>query len=93
MKQGLLFMLGEGVPEDFVLAHMWFILSSANGLEEAGKQRDIVAKWMTSEQVAKAQRLAREWKPNKGSNKESKTSDHDFNSSPPSVKPATRSIF
>jgi len=57
------------------------------------RNRDVIEKNMMPAQVAEAQKLAREWKPNKGSNKESKTSGHDFNSSPPSVKPATRSIF
>ena len=34
-----------------------------NGFDEAAKNRDLIAKEMTPEQIAEAQRLAREWKP------------------------------
>ena len=52
---------GEGVPQDYTLAHMWFNLAGASGLEEAHGTRDTVAKLMTPAQIAEAQRLAREW--------------------------------
>jgi hypothetical protein len=46
---------------------MWFNLSSAGscGIEQehAAERRDSVAKKMTRQQIAEAQRLAREWKP------------------------------
>ena len=54
---------GLVVPQDFVLAYMWFNLAAAQGDENAGKTRDQVASRMTPEQIAEAQRLAREWKP------------------------------
>ena len=54
---------GQGVPQDYVLAHMWLNLAVAQGNDDAKAARDIVAKRMTSEQIAEAQRLAREWKP------------------------------
>jgi hypothetical protein len=34
--------------------------------KNAAEVRDIVAKYMTPQQVAKAQKLAREWKPTTG---------------------------
>jgi TPR repeat protein len=52
---------GWGVPKDYVLAHMWWNLAAAQGDEEAVKNRDIAAGMMTPAQIAKAQRLAREW--------------------------------
>ena len=56
---------GVGVPQDHVLAHMWFNLSAAQGddPQQAGKYRDSMAGKMTPDQLAEAQRLAREWKP------------------------------
>jgi TPR repeat protein len=54
---------GEGVPKDYVLAHMWVNFAAAQGHEKAKKFLDYLAKRMTSEQIAEAQRLAREWKP------------------------------
>ncbi len=54
---------GLGVAQDLVQAHMWFNLAGTQGDKEATKNRDIIAKLMTSAQIAEAQRLAREWKP------------------------------
>ena len=54
---------GRGVVQDEVLAHLWFNLSVAQGNQEAAKNRDIVARRMTPAQLAQAQKLAREWKP------------------------------
>jgi hypothetical protein len=48
---------------DYALAHMWFNLAAAQGLEPAAKARDDVAKLMTPAQLAEAQKLAREWRP------------------------------
>ena len=54
---------GQGVTQDYVLAHMWFNLSAAQGDADATKNRDRVAGKMTPARIAEAQRLAREWKP------------------------------
>ncbi len=58
---------GGGVPQDRVAAHMWLDLAAAqsSGFEWdfSVKLRDDVAAGMTPEQIAEAQRLAREWKP------------------------------
>lgn len=54
---------GKGVPQDYVLTHMWVTLAAAQGYEKAKKNRDKAAKRMTSEQISEAQRRAREWKP------------------------------
>ena len=60
---GNMYSKGEGVPQDDVLAYMWFNLAVAQGIDVAKANRDDVATRMTSEQIAEAQRLAREWKP------------------------------
>ena len=63
LNLGVMFANGDGVPQDYVLAHMWSNLAAGNGQEGAGMNRDMIAREMTSQQVAKARRLAREWKP------------------------------
>jgi len=61
----LLYENGEGVPQDYVQAHMWTNLAVAQSFGEARdrreRNRDIIAAKMTAEQVVEAQRLAREW--------------------------------
>jgi uncharacterized protein len=59
---------GRTVPQDYVQAHKWFNLagSGAASSEEALRDRAVharerVAAAMTPEQIAEAQRLAREW--------------------------------
>ena len=58
---GLMYANGDGVPQDYVLAYMWWNLAAAQGLENAQKNKDLVEKQMTREQIAEAQRLSREW--------------------------------
>ena len=53
---------GRGVPKDDVLAHKWFNLAAARGHENAWRARDRLAARMATDQLADAQRLAREWK-------------------------------
>ena len=52
---------GRGVPQDFVLAHMWFNIVAGSGGKLGGLSRDVIARQMTPAQIAEAQRLAREW--------------------------------
>jgi uncharacterized protein len=54
---------GRGVPKNIVTAHMWLILSSAEGVRYALKARELNEQEMSLAQVAEAQKLAREWKP------------------------------
>ena len=56
---------GKGTTKDLVLAHMWYNLASANQYfhDVAADNRNRVAARMTSAEVARAQRLARDWKP------------------------------
>ena len=59
---GVLYWNGQGVPQDIVLAYMWFSLAAAHE-PDAVEERDLAASQMTSDEIAEAQRLAREWKP------------------------------
>jgi TPR repeat protein len=68
LNLGVMYLQGEGAPKDYVSAYMWFNLAAAaipavEFPNVAAAYRDEVAEKMTSEQVAEAQRLAREWKP------------------------------
>jgi TPR repeat protein len=51
---------GRGVIQDNVYSHMWFNVSASNGNSDALNNRNDVAKEMTKEQIAEAQKLARE---------------------------------
>jgi TPR repeat protein len=64
---GLSYAEGEGVSLDMVSAHVWLNLAAARFLasdvriRSATRARDLVASKMTPEQLAEAQRRAREW--------------------------------
>jgi uncharacterized protein len=62
---GVMYESGIGMPPDDVLAHMWLSLAAAQRNGDAAKLRDSLARIMTPDQIAEAQRLAREWKPTK----------------------------
>ena len=51
---------GQGVRPNPVAAYMWFSLSAAAGDGVAAEMRNLVAQRLAPEQVAEAQRLARE---------------------------------
>ena len=59
---GVFYDNGLGVPQDYVTAHMWFNLAAARRNRDAERDRDKIAAQMTPEQIAEAQKLAREWK-------------------------------
>jgi len=59
-RLGSLYFKGTGVPQDYVLAYMWFNLAAANGLDSAVSRRFDVAGLMTTGQIAEAQARTRE---------------------------------
>lgn len=70
---GLMYEGGKGVPRDHVRAHMWFNLAAARIPAAEGdirartiRNRDRVARLLSPDALARAQRLAREWKPGAG---------------------------
>ena len=58
---GYAYSFGEGVLQDYKLAPMWWNIAAIDGNETASKNREIIAKQMSSEDVSKAQDMAREW--------------------------------
>jgi len=57
---GSMYSQGQGVVQDYVKAHSWYNLSAVSGHAIAIENRDRVAKLMTPQQVADAQKLARD---------------------------------
>lgn len=57
---GNLYAQGQSVLQDYGRAHIWFNLATANGHERGSENRDNVPEKMTSDQIAEAQKMARE---------------------------------
>lgn len=65
-RLGLCYSKGTGVAKDYVQAYMWLNLAAAKGDERSGDARLNMAsaeRFLTPEQIAEGQRLAREFKP------------------------------
>jgi hypothetical protein len=60
---GVMYTEDRGVPQDYVRAHMWFNLAATKGDKDVVKNRDIVARNMSPAEIARAQELARDFKP------------------------------
>jgi hypothetical protein len=67
---GRMFREGLGVTQDYIQAHMWFNIAGANNGQDAISKhhsktarelRNNIANKMTSDQISKAQKLAKEW--------------------------------
>lgn len=58
---GLMYCIGRGVDRDYVAAHKWFNLAALKGSTEAKKYRSEIALEMSPDEIAEAQRLARDW--------------------------------
>jgi TPR repeat protein len=66
---GLAYAKGEGVEQDNVKAHMWFNIAASRFPSDSANRnlaisnREAIAQKLTPEELAEAQRLAREWTP------------------------------
>jgi TPR repeat protein len=60
-KLGLIYSTGQGGAIDLVQAHMWFNLAAVRGLDAAKEYRQEISAQMSKDEVAEAQRRAREW--------------------------------
>lgn len=58
---GILYSAGGEIPADYVSAHKWFNIAAARGNKEALRLRREVAAEMSDDQIASAQRAARDW--------------------------------
>lgn len=56
---------GEASDQDNVLAYMWSHIAASSGLADAQKRCDLVARWMTEDQIAEAERMSMEWRSKK----------------------------
>ncbi len=68
LNLGVAYASGRGVAKDPVEAYRWFNLAAATADDDvtrdnAARNRDAIAQTMTREEIARAQALAREWKP------------------------------
>lgn len=60
-RVGLVYSTGSGVATDYVLAHKYFNLAALRGYEAAKQSRRELSEYMSSEEIAEAQKSAREW--------------------------------
>tara|TARA_R110000782_G_scaffold265549_1_gene359353 strand:- start:1788 stop:2156 length:369 start_codon:yes stop_codon:yes gene_type:complete len=59
VKLGFYYAFGMGVSKDFLQAHMWMNLAAVSGDKGAPKARDTIVAKMTSQQITKAQAMAK----------------------------------
>ncbi len=55
---GLMYYKGQGVPQNYKLAYVWESLAAAQGNKEAAKERNLIEKRLTPQQLSEAQDLA-----------------------------------
>jgi predicted helicase len=60
---GMMSFNGEGTSKNNILAYKWFSIVSANGYGDADKLKSILEKTMSLSQIAKAEDMAKNWKP------------------------------
>ena len=59
---GRMYAMGRGVIKDYVQAHFWFNIAATNGGDEQSKKNRVRAEtFMTAADIARAQKLAKEW--------------------------------
>ena len=61
LQLGLSYSVGRDVDVDLIEAHKWFNLAALRGNEDAKLHRLEIACDMSKDDIARAQRLAREW--------------------------------
>lgn len=59
----MMYVRGHGVLQDFVEAYKWFRLSARQGNVAAPRNLERTAQLMDAEEIARAERLARNWTP------------------------------
>jgi len=58
---GMTYATGQSVPVDFITAHKWFNIAALKGSTEAVRLRREIAAEMSEDDIAAAQRAARDW--------------------------------
>jgi len=67
---GMMYSTGRSVPIDYVSAHKWFNLAAMTGNGDAIRLRREIAAEMTADEIAAAQRAARDWMRTRDANPE-----------------------
>ncbi len=62
MNLGIMYSQGQGVPKDDVQAYGWYTLAGGHGNALAEEFKNHLEQSMTLDQLAEAQRRAREWR-------------------------------
>ena len=62
LNLGIMYSQGQGVSKDDVQAYKWYTLAAGQGDDLAENFKDHLEKSMSLDELAEAQRLAREWK-------------------------------
>lgn len=60
-RVGLAYSTGVGVDADMIAAHKWFNLAVLKGSEEAKEYRQQMADMLSSEEIKRALKSARDW--------------------------------
>ena len=55
----VLYIQGDGVPRDLVMADGWLLIAAANGVDDAAKASKELHKHMSSEQIRQAEDASR----------------------------------
>lgn len=58
---GKMYLKGSGTLQDYCLAHMWFNIAASQDYKKAALQLEKLTESMTAEQLAEAQKMARDW--------------------------------
>ena len=58
---GVMYLKGAGTLQDFCQAHMWLNIAASRGHRKASKKLEYLTRKMTGDQLAEAQKLARDW--------------------------------
>jgi TPR repeat protein len=61
LELGMMYSTGRSVPTDMVSAHKWFNIAAMLGNPDASRLRQEIADQMSKDEIALAQRAARDW--------------------------------
>jgi TPR repeat protein len=60
-RLGMMYSTGQSTPANLVSAHKWFNIAAMNGSRHAVRLRHEIAAEMSKDEIAAAQRAARDW--------------------------------
>jgi TPR repeat protein len=84
---GISYRVGRGVPVDDVEAYKWFLIAGGNGFQDAKNEIANVEKFLTPDQRAEGQRLARDFQPKQSGSIQPWDQDPKVSDAPSSSQP------